>query len=137
MCVCSFRFMNYSVPLFVFHALHVYLYVQYICAVTVSCLPDICMCVFIYKSSFIFSAFSSTLQDSSPLLALMENVTQSHSYMPHYLLRDDPFASKLSREADIVAAFYICIIGQSNFVKNVPSSSLHVFMYYLCSFHCK
>ncbi|KAM6915531.1 LOW QUALITY PROTEIN: opsin-5 [Xenentodon cancila] len=42
----------------------------------------------------------------------MENTTWPHSlYVPHYLLRDDPFASRLSREADIVAAFYICIIG--------------------------
>lgn len=44
----------------------------------------------------------------------MENVTQPHSsYIPHYLLRDDPFASKLSWEADIVAAIYICVIGKS------------------------
>ncbi|XP_055362544.1 opsin-5 isoform X1 [Betta splendens] len=42
---------------------------------------------------------------------MMENVTKTHSYIPHYLLHDDPFASKLSREADIVAGFYICIIG--------------------------
>lgn len=48
----------------------------------------------------------------------MENATQTHSYIPHYLLRDDPFASKLSKEADIVAAFYICIIGKSLIVKN-------------------
>ncbi|XP_076026954.1 opsin-5 isoform X2 [Genypterus blacodes] len=41
----------------------------------------------------------------------MENETWLHpSYVPHYLLRD-PFASKLSREADIIAAFYIVIIG--------------------------
>ncbi|XP_060948061.1 opsin-5 [Limanda limanda] len=33
------------------------------------------------------------------------------SYASHHLLHGDPFASKLSREADIVAAFYICIIG--------------------------
>uniref|UniRef100_H3C3V3 G-protein coupled receptors family 1 profile domain-containing protein n=1 Tax=Tetraodon nigroviridis TaxID=99883 RepID=H3C3V3_TETNG len=31
--------------------------------------------------------------------------------VPHYLLRGDPFASRLSKEADIVAAFYIFIIG--------------------------
>ncbi|KAK9531133.1 hypothetical protein VZT92_010577 [Zoarces viviparus] len=42
----------------------------------------------------------------------MENETRLHpSYIPHYLLHGDPFASKLSREADIIAAFYICIIG--------------------------
>ncbi|XP_028296159.1 opsin-5 [Gouania willdenowi] len=38
---------------------------------------------------------------------VMENI----SYVPHYLLHGDPFASKLSKEADIIAGFYICIIG--------------------------
>lgn len=46
----------------------------------------------------------------SLLVVAMENETRS--YLPHYLLRGDPFASRLSKEADIVAAFYICIIGQ-------------------------
>ncbi|CAL8312443.1 unnamed protein product [Lota lota] len=32
-------------------------------------------------------------------------------YLPHYLLRGDPFASRLSPLADILAAFYIGIIG--------------------------
>ncbi|ROL43425.1 Opsin-5 [Anabarilius grahami] len=42
----------------------------------------------------------------------MENDTSIPSgYIPHYLLQGDPFASKLSKEADIVAAFYILIIG--------------------------
>ncbi|XP_014826078.1 PREDICTED: opsin-5-like [Poecilia mexicana] len=42
----------------------------------------------------------------------MENTTWPYAaYVPHYLLRGDPFASRLSREADIIAAFYICIIG--------------------------
>ncbi|XP_050993834.1 opsin-5 isoform X2 [Labeo rohita] len=41
----------------------------------------------------------------------MENETIPLGYVPHYLLRGDPFASKLSKEADIVAAFYILIIG--------------------------
>uniref|UniRef100_A0A3B4U045 Opsin-5 n=1 Tax=Seriola dumerili TaxID=41447 RepID=A0A3B4U045_SERDU len=45
-------------------------------------------------------------------MAVMENETWPHpSFVPHYLLRGDPFASRLSREADMVAAFYICIIG--------------------------
>ncbi|XP_077409789.1 opsin-5 [Vanacampus margaritifer] len=45
-------------------------------------------------------------------MAAMTNETWPHpSYVPHYLLRGDPFASRLSKEADIVAAFYICIIG--------------------------
>lgn len=70
-------------------------------------------------------------------MVIMENVTQPHSYIPHYFLRDDPFASKLSKEADIVAAFYICIIGESRIVKNALSSSLHMFIDYVCSFYCK
>lgn len=41
----------------------------------------------------------------------MENKTWQQPYVPHYLLRGDPFASRLSPEADIVAAFYVCIIG--------------------------
>ncbi|TRY93137.1 hypothetical protein DNTS_021105 [Danionella cerebrum] len=42
----------------------------------------------------------------------MDNETSiSSGYVPHYLLRGDPFASKLSPEADIVAAFYILVIG--------------------------
>lgn len=54
----------------------------------------------------------------SPVMAVMENETGSHpSYVPHYLLHGDPFASRLSREADIVAAFYICVIGQSLIAK--------------------
>ncbi|XP_078131302.1 opsin-5 [Sander vitreus] len=45
-------------------------------------------------------------------MAVMENETLAHpAYLPHYLLRGDPFASRLSREADIIAAFYICFIG--------------------------
>ncbi|XP_068198575.1 opsin-5 [Antennarius striatus] len=52
------------------------------------------------------------LKEHSPLMAVMENGTWPRpSYLPHYLLQGDPFASKLSREADIIAAFYICIIG--------------------------
>ncbi|XP_061560584.1 opsin-5 isoform X1 [Phycodurus eques] len=46
------------------------------------------------------------------LMAVMTNETWPHpSYVPHFLLHGDPFASRLSKEADIVAAFYICIIG--------------------------
>ncbi|XP_029486574.2 opsin-5 [Oncorhynchus nerka] len=45
-------------------------------------------------------------------MALTGNETSARpDYAPHYLLEGDPFASKLSKEADIVAAFYICIIG--------------------------
>ncbi|KAM3861012.1 opsin-5 [Diretmus argenteus] len=42
----------------------------------------------------------------------MENQTWSHPmYVPPYLLHRDPFASRLSKEADFAAAFYICIVG--------------------------
>ncbi|KAF7231493.1 opsin-5 isoform X2 [Nothobranchius furzeri] len=45
-------------------------------------------------------------------MAVMANSTWPYPvFVPHYLLPGDPFASKLSREADILAAFYICIIG--------------------------
>lgn len=55
----------------------------------------------------------------SLLMAVMENATWPHpSYLPHYLLRGDPFASRLSREADVVAALYVCIIGESFVKKN-------------------
>ncbi|XP_064196337.1 opsin-5 [Anguilla rostrata] len=44
-------------------------------------------------------------------MVLTENGTSGSGYVPHYLLQGDPFASKLSKGADIVAAVYICIIG--------------------------
>lgn len=57
--------------------------------------------------------------------ALMENDTSIPSgYVPHYLLRGDPFASKLSKEADIVAAFYIFIIGKCTMWTIMWKSSL-------------
>lgn len=61
-------------------------------------------------------------------MAVMENETWPHpSYVPHYLLRGDPFSSRLSREADIVAAFYICIIGQSVIMKFLPPyTAIHI-----------
>lgn len=63
------------------------------------------------KEEFTVWLFSLTPQEV--LMDVMENETWTHSsYVPHYLLRGDPFASRLSKEADIVAAFYICIIGQ-------------------------
>ncbi|XP_062857301.1 opsin-5 [Trichomycterus rosablanca] len=46
----------------------------------------------------------------------MENKTSQHT--PHYLLRGDPFASRLSKEGDIVAAFYILIIGVVSAIGN-------------------
>lgn len=63
------------------------------------------------KEEFTVWLFSLTPQEV--LMEAMENETWKHSsYVPHYLLRGDPFASRLSKEADIVAALYICIIGQ-------------------------
>ncbi|XP_013873352.1 opsin-5 [Austrofundulus limnaeus] len=50
-------------------------------------------------------------------MLVMENTTYP-SNIPHYLLRGDPFASRLSREADFVAAFYICIIGVLSAIGN-------------------
>ncbi|KAJ8339903.1 hypothetical protein SKAU_G00345360 [Synaphobranchus kaupii] len=44
-------------------------------------------------------------------MVLTENGTSGSDYVPHYLLQGDPFTSKLSRGADIIAAVYICIIG--------------------------
>ncbi|KAM9551992.1 opsin-5-like isoform 2-T3 [Salvelinus alpinus] len=52
-------------------------------------------------------------------MALIGNETSARpDYVPHYLLAGDPFASKLSKEADIVAAFYICIIGIMSAIGN-------------------
>nr|XP_026648025.1 opsin-5 isoform X2 [Zonotrichia albicollis] len=39
------------------------------------------------------------------------NNSSQEEYIPHYLQKEDPFASKLSREADIIAGFYLTIIG--------------------------
>ncbi|OWK55809.1 Opsin-5 [Lonchura striata] len=39
------------------------------------------------------------------------NNSSQEEYIPHYLQEEDPFASKLSREADIIAGFYLTIIG--------------------------
>ncbi|XP_043918621.1 opsin-5 [Protopterus annectens] len=44
-----------------------------------------------------------TLNDSSS--------SKQSGYVPHYILHQDPFASKLSWEADIIAALYLVIIG--------------------------
>lgn len=46
-------------------------------------------------------------------VAMTDNGTSSHNnYIPHYLLKDDPFASRLSRGADVAAAFYMIIVGK-------------------------
>lgn len=107
----------------VFYSLHVSLYVQYVCILTAALFTPVC-------ESKVFLACPFSLQDI--LMAIMENVTQPHSYIPHYLLRDDPFASKLSKEADIVAAFYICIVGKYLIVKNCLSLPLQAFIDFVC-----
>lgn len=44
-------------------------------------------------------------------MASDHNNSFQEEYIPHYLQKEDPFASKLSREADIIAGFYLTIIG--------------------------
>ncbi|KAM6085979.1 opsin-5 isoform 1-T2 [Theristicus caerulescens] len=44
-------------------------------------------------------------------MASDHNTSSQEEYLPHYLQKEDPFASKLSREADIVAGFYLTVIG--------------------------
>ncbi|MGH0153255.1 UNVERIFIED_CONTAM: hypothetical protein FKN15_042308 [Acipenser sinensis] len=52
-------------------------------------------------------------------MELTDNGTSSHNnYIPHYLLKDDPFASRLSRGADVAAAVYVIIIGILSAVGN-------------------
>lgn len=128
--VCRYGFMNYSTPACM--GLHLICCInQHVCRY-VSSLPDACMCLWtvfnLRKQLHCFSLFLH-FTEHSPLMAVMENETWPHpSYVPHYLLRGDPFASRLSKEADIVAAFYICIIGQFPIVKNfflIIFSSFH------------
>ncbi|RXM27747.1 CD2-associated protein [Acipenser ruthenus] len=52
-------------------------------------------------------------------MAMTDNGTSSHNnYIPHYLLKDNPFASRLSRGADVAAAFYMIIVGILSAVGN-------------------
>ncbi|OXB71536.1 UNVERIFIED_CONTAM: hypothetical protein H355_015757 [Colinus virginianus] len=44
-------------------------------------------------------------------MASDHNSSSQEEYLPHYLQQEDPFASKLSREADIIAGFYLTVIG--------------------------
>ncbi|KAJ7416335.1 hypothetical protein WISP_72506 [Willisornis vidua] len=44
-------------------------------------------------------------------MASDHNTSSQDEYVPHYLQKEDPFASKLSREADIIAGFYLTVIG--------------------------
>lgn len=84
-------------------------------------------CVFLFCCClFVFEVFFFHFSGYFPLMLVMENTTNP-SNIPHYLLRGDPFASRLSREADFVAAFYICIIGQSptqinSFTAGIPQT---------------
>ena len=45
------------------------------------------------------------------VMASDHNASSQEEYLPHYLQKEDPFTSKLSREADIVAGFYLTVIG--------------------------
>ena len=58
----------------------------------------------------LFFCFSDTELDMNGM-ASDHNTSSKEEYLPHYLQKEDPFASKLSREADIVAGFYLTIIG--------------------------
>lgn len=117
----------------VLHMCHKLSLVSYSCRVCINllCMISVCpsylqsssMFLNCYGSSSIVSDFFLHSTGYSPLMAVMENTTWPHSsYVPHYLLRGDPFASRLSKEADIVAAFYICIIGQPLTERNLSSS---------------
>lgn len=88
---------------------------------------------FLFKEALLlFQTSSFHFTGHSPLIAVMENTTWPYpAYVPHYLLRGDPFASRLSREADFIAAFYICIIGEFPFQPTSTSALLSHFL----SFH--
>lgn len=58
----------------------------------------------------LFFCFSDTEQDMNGM-ASDDNTSSQEEFLPHYLQKEDPFASKLSREADIVAGIYLTIIG--------------------------
>lgn len=45
-------------------------------------------------------------------MALNHTALPQDEGLPHYLQDGDPFASKLSWEADLVAGFYLTIIGK-------------------------
>lgn len=45
-------------------------------------------------------------------MALNHTAPPQDEHLPHYLRDEDPFASKLSWEADLVAGFYLTIIGK-------------------------
>lgn len=61
-------------------------------------LPDTVLC------------FSDTELDMNGM-ASDHNTSSQQEYLPHYLQKEDPFASKLSKEADIIAGFYLTVIG--------------------------
>uniref|UniRef100_A0A8C4WLV7 Opsin-5 n=1 Tax=Gopherus evgoodei TaxID=1825980 RepID=A0A8C4WLV7_9SAUR len=44
-------------------------------------------------------------------MASNHSTSPQDDHLPHYLQDEDPFASKLSREADLVAGFYLTVIG--------------------------
>lgn len=76
-------------------------------------------------SQTLFFCFSDT-EIGMNGMASDHNTSSQEEYLPHYLQKEDPFASKLSREADIVAGFYLTVIG-NDFVINLlnMTMSLH------------
>lgn len=58
----------------------------------------------------LFFCFSDTELDMNGM-ASDHNTSSQEEYLPHYLQKEDPFTSKLSREADIIAGFYLTVIG--------------------------
>lgn len=41
-----------------------------------------------------------------------QNISSQDEYLPHHQQDEDPFTSKLSKEADIVAGIYLLLIGK-------------------------
>lgn len=86
-----------------------------------------CGCALLYlnKNSIVIPGGNSNLlwiplfhfSDTASLyvsgMASNHSTSPQDDHLPHYLQDEDPFASKLSREADIVAGFYLTIIGKA------------------------
>lgn len=65
----------------------------------------------VYSAGFVcLFVFSDTELDMSGM-ASDHNSSSQEEFLPHYVQHEDPFASKLSREADIIAGFYLTVIG--------------------------
>lgn len=64
----------------------------------------------------LFFCFSDAELDMNGM-ASDHNISSQEEYLPHYLQKEDPFASKLSREADIIAGFYLTVIGNDFLIR--------------------